>query len=102
MFQNCTEYKEGVENWGTKHSASIHAEVVYWRVQTDEGTGAVVIGPKTSYYESMGIFSSIFQAKFHAIEQCVVRNLDRKYNGQDIVIMPMIIAKQSSQYWGRR
>lgn len=58
-----------MEDWGTKHSASKHAEVVYGRVQTDEGIGTVFAGPITSYYESMGIFPSIFQTEFHAIQE---------------------------------
>lgn len=59
------------------------------RSKTNQGTGTGVAGPSTSYYESMGIFLSSFQAELHAIdiEWGVEWNLDRKNSGQNIVII---------------
>lgn len=37
------------------------------RSKTNEGIGARVAGPFTSYYESMGMFPSIIQVEVHVI-----------------------------------
>lgn len=53
----------------------------YWQINK------VSITTWTSYYESMGIFASIFQTEVHTIDRCVERILDRNHSGQNIAIL---------------
>jgi len=54
---------------------------------TDEGSGLGVVGPTLKYYESMGRYTSIFQAEVCAIVRCAEFNLQRNYRGRDIAIL---------------
>jgi len=53
----------------------------------DEGSGLGVVGPRLKYHESMGRYTSIFQAEVCAIGRCVEFNLQRNYRGKDIAIL---------------
>ncbi|MQP77773.1 hypothetical protein CQ393_18025, partial [Stenotrophomonas sp. MYb238] len=54
---------------------------------TDEGSGLGVVGLRLKYHESMGRYTSIFQAEVCAIGRCAEFNLQRNYRGKDIAIL---------------
>jgi len=54
---------------------------------TCQGTGLGVIGPRVSHHESLGTYTSIFQAEVCAIGRCADFNLKRNYRNRDIAIL---------------
>jgi len=54
---------------------------------TCQGTGLGVIGPRLSHHESLGTYTSIFQAEVCAIGRCADFNLTRNYQNRDIAIL---------------
>jgi len=54
---------------------------------TDEGSGLAAVGPRLKYHESMGRYTSIFQAEVCAIGRCAEFSLQRNDRGKDIAIL---------------
>lgn len=72
-----------------KITESLKENTIKWYTdgsKTDKGSGAGVFGPRTKYFESLGKYTSVFQAEIHAIDRCAQMILNRNYLKQDIAI----------------
>lgn len=71
-FNNCLVEERPIwQEWRTVEYGTLPLKTLRWytdRSKPNLGTGTGVAGPSTSYYESMGIFLSSFQAELHAID----------------------------------
>lgn len=56
----------------------------YWQINK---VSITCLPAWTSYYESMGIFASIFKTEVHTIYLCLERILDRNHSVQNIAIL---------------
>jgi len=88
--ENFSTYLSNKNSWtslGKVHT--IKPQTTMWYTDgylTDQGSGPGVVGPRLKYHESMGRYTSIFQAEVCAIGHCAEFNLQRNYRGTDILL----------------
>ncbi|XP_052842614.1 uncharacterized protein LOC128256356 [Drosophila gunungcola] len=89
--QNFTAHLGNKKDWTTLSEVHPMAKhTIAWYTDgslTQQGTGLGVVGPRIKYHESLGQYTSIFQAEVCAIGRCAELNIQRGYKEKDISIL---------------